>query len=617
MTEEVAVEQEGVPQEDYSYDKPDLEEVVDKLLNEYGCVDWDSCQGHKQDIIKRLIEEYDFSLDEVADHFGYTPQAIKGMLARALRMDAKYKGEKTTKAAKKFKSTKQTTKKGVDASDVIEDDVAFYYGESDSYDTDLGISIEHPFSEYIPSKIRVNNQVYTPDELVEEFGTSGLRLLKIQSLLRVLKYGPAFKTPPKRFIKAIAQALLSNSALVDDYQTLNALLSNYRIENNLIAHAFTVLSYLDQQYRALAESVDRTISAPIVSWMSIEKDGSTTFIPNTSGSYFPSNGNFPQPNPTFPNVNNPQPNPYSFNIPPNYPQPYPNYPMTPPYPPVPQPPAQTGLPPEAKEALKKKDEEIEQLKEMIGQLLEEKRRKEEEEERQKFIEAIKETIESKISSVSSRLSLLEQKMLSGSDDEDKEKELLLKQIETLKEELKDLKTEMTKKEIESLKSMIATLEKRLEEASKGPFQGGPLNQYMVEFMIKKLETDAELAKVQEQSKVLENLFDRMKDTLTRAADTFGRAIGREMVMKKPEGVKRKDDLIYTVCPICGATFAYPKDSIQVFCPKCGYQVLKPRTKKKEEVVEEKVEKSDKKEEKGKKGKKKEKESKDPLETPVE
>jgi len=513
--------------------KKTIEEAVAELVEEYGCVDYESCAGHKHDIKYRLYTDYGFSIEDIANYFGEEPFSVKSSIAKVKKRLKKGNNEEQQK-----KKQKQSNKTDVN----YPVDVEFDKTEVES---DLGLVIDNPYSDYIPTKIVVHGKEYSPDELVAEFGSSGLRLLKIVALTRILRHGPCFRIVPLKFVKVIYQTLLMNTKLVDDYNVLSALLSKYRIEENLINLAFSVLSYLDQQYKTLAETVDKAV--PVInSWIGIEKDGEVVFAPNQVSPSYQSSG-YQQPLPSNPSFPNPVP---------AYSNPYP------PYPPATAP-VSHQHDEELKRLLAEKDKEIEELKDMLQQLLEEKRRKEEEERERKRMEELSNLIESKISSISSRISMLEMKLSSPQEDKDSEKELLLKQIEMLKDELKTMKDELTRKEIESLKSMIESLEKRLE--NRNNFFPDSLNQYMLEFMTKKLEAEAELAKAKETSKTLENIFSTLKESFREAADTFGRAIGKT-VATTPSKVS-------TVCPNCGSKFTFDSSSETVYCPNCGKIVI--------------------------------------------
>jgi len=540
--------------------KKTIEEAVAELVEEYGCVDYESCSGHKHDIKYRLYTDYGFSIEEIANFFGEEPYSVKSSIAKV-----KKRIKKSNKEEQQEKKQKQTNK--TDVSYPV--DVEFDKTEVES---DLGLVIDNPYSDYIPSKIIVHGKEYLPEELVAEFGSSGLRLLKIVALTRVLRHGPCFRTVPLKFVKVIYQTLLMNTKLVDDYNVLSALLFKYRIEENLINLAFSVLSYLDQQYKTLAETVDKAV--PVInSWIGIERDGEVVFAPNQ---VYPSSG-YQQPLPTLSNQN--QINPVFANPlynPPYQPQAYypsATIPASQVNPPVPTNPTSHHVE-EMKRTLQEKDKEIEELKDMVQQLLEEKRRKEEEERERRRMEEIANLIESKISSISSRISMLEMKLNKSPQNEDSEKELLLKQIEMLKDELKSMKDELTRKEIESLKSMIESLEKRLE--SRNNFFPDTLNQYMLEFMTKKLEAEAELAKAKETSKTLENIFSTLKESFRETAEQFGKAIGRT-VATTPSKVS-------TVCPHCGSKFTFDDSSSKVYCPSCGKLIIRSEESKPDKTV---------------------------------
>lgn len=529
------------------------EEALDEILAELGCPSFHRCKGRKLEIVKKLYER-GYSIEDISQAIEISPNAVKAMLAKS-GVDFSGKGEATD---------------GVDRSSgdeaAVSDGITAEF-EEEELETDFGFTIKSPYSEYIPSVIRVRGEKYSPEELVSEYGTNGLRLIKIIALSRVLTHGTAFRKPPKKFIKQINQTLFMNNKIVDDTYVVASILNRYRIDPLLVDLALSVLNYIDQQYKSLADIADRSV--PPMTWTGVEKDGVMTFFPVVTSYNQPVNPiNTYSVNPVIP-ANpvaqypvNPAVNPVN-----TYPVTYPitnpatnpmTNPVTPDYP-IEHP--QRGEIDKLLEEIKERDKVIEELKGAVEALLEEKRKKEEEDREKERLKAIADLIESKITPISSRIAMLEDRISGGV--ENKEKDVLLETINTLRDELKTLKEEMTKKEIESLKNMIATLEKRLEN----PFPTS-LNQYMVEYLTKKLEAEAEITKAQEQTKTLERVFDRLKDTFTSAADVFGRAIGKSVASPPVE----------TICPFCGTHFTFNKMSRVVRCPACGRVVYKHEEK---------------------------------------
>jgi len=510
-------------------EKKDINEALEEILAEMGCKSYAEVpKGKKTEVLEKLLN-MGYSVEEISKAVNMEPSRVKSIIARHGS-----KGEKDNE------------KKTV----VIK--------EKDDLEEFFKVDMTNPYPEYIPYEIEYRGETYTPQELVSEFGKSGLDYLKYIVLEKILKDAPT--QIGERTINKILTRFRRDPSIRDNMRNLVGVLQEYRIPASVIREVIEVIGYIDNTFRQYIKQY-YYIYPPATPMPPQEE---FVFGAEYGSHYDYERVHYWQ---------NPNPNPWSTSNP--YPNPYPQH--------------QFRHPPSKHLTA---DDVRNIVKEVLSEYEEEKKKKSLEERIERLEEAVSKIIkyleddgnerekkQNPLEGLEQRIAALEAKLASlkpaGSGEEEDPKIKIYKDlVNDLKEEIKSLrasyealKDKLHEERVKSLEDKIKTLEDSIKNSSSN------LTKDSLE--LAKLRTQEQIERIKADN--LRKAISDAKEMVREISRAVGRGVGESFFLSTVgragfSNLVRVGNKLKGVCPKCGADIEAPLDATTITCPSCKSQL---------------------------------------------